>query len=84
MGKSFAFAPRVERIPNRRKTSEHVTKIDKIMRTIIIHVRPATIFVTSSLNLPGYSPGETYRTSCYPRWNLTGSQQGLERPYSVR
>lgn len=50
IGKAFAFAPRVERMPNRRKTSEHVTKIERIMRTMIIHVRPATIFVNSSLN----------------------------------
>ena len=49
IGKAFAFAPRVERMPNRRKTSEHVTKIERIMRTMMIHVRPATIFVTSSL-----------------------------------
>ena len=49
IGNPFAFAPRVERMPNRRNTSEHVTKIERTMRTMIIHVRPATILVSSSL-----------------------------------
>lgn len=49
IGNPFAFAPRVERMPNRRNTSEHVTKIERIMRTMMIHVRPATMFVSSSL-----------------------------------
>jgi hypothetical protein len=30
-----------DRIPNRRKTSEHVTKIDIRIRTMIIQVKPA-------------------------------------------
>ena len=66
IGRPFAFAPRVERMPNRRNTSEHVTKMERIMRTMIIHVRPATEFVSSSLrrhNAKGQGPRETYETS---------------------
>ena len=49
IGNPFAFVPRVDRIPNRRNTSEHVTRIERTIRTMMIHVRPATISVSSSL-----------------------------------
>lgn len=63
IGNPFAFAPRVERMPNRRNTSEHVTRIERTMRTMIIHVRPATIPVSSSL-------GFHYAKGLRLRWNL--------------
>ena len=49
IGNPFDLAPRVERMPNRRNTSEHVTKIERTMRTMIIHVRPARMLISSSL-----------------------------------
>jgi len=40
IGNSFAFDPRVDRIPKRRKTSEQVTRMERMMRMMMIHVRP--------------------------------------------
>ena len=65
IGRAFAFAPRVERMPNRKNTSEQVTNIERTMRTMMIQVRPVTILVSSSLPFNQAwcsSPGETYGT----------------------
>ncbi len=40
VGKFFALDPRVDRIPKRRKTSEQVTKMERMMRMMMIHVKP--------------------------------------------
>ena len=50
VGKTFALAPRVDRIPKRRKTSEQVTKMDRIMRMMMIQVRPKTTKVSRDVD----------------------------------
>lgn len=57
-GRSLALDPLFESRPKRRKTSEQVTKMERMMRMMIIQVRP----------VPGVSPSEdslTHRSVGY-------------------
>lgn len=39
-GRFFAFGPRADKIPNRRKTSRQVTKMERRIKTMMIQVSP--------------------------------------------
>lgn len=75
----FSFLPEAS-MPNRKKTSEQVTRIEMMMRTMMIQVMPAYLLVTGSRK----HVGSTYVSSLYRRCCPKESQQDRGRHGIVR
>ena len=56
--------PRAERMPKRRNTSEQVTRMDRRIRMIMIHVRPAGIVHVKMLVVKGLNSGNEGEKVC--------------------